>query len=461
MARTLILGLGRFGGGREAAAFLARRGEELRIHDQAAPETLADSIAALAAFPIEWRLGPAAADPETLLAGIDRVLVNPAIPDAHPVLAQARARGIATTQEVDLFLAAYPGRTVLVTGTNGKSTTTVLLHRMLVQSGCDALVGGNLGHSLLADETRWQREQIAVLEISSFQLERLAPGLTVTGSVLTRITRDHLDRHGDLATYQRAKSVAAVRAREFVVHGQDDPVAAGFASPARTRWTFGVDASAPARLGRRDGWLLLPDGRPLLHRAALRLLGDYDLENVQAAAAAALALGATPHPVAVAAVTCDPLPFRLQLRTTLDGVRVYDNAVSTDVLSTEAAMRSLGEPVHWVGGGKSKDGDFRRVAALLAPHLASAHLFGAAAAALQPELAQTAPVPVTVHTDLAAALGAAMAAARPGSAVLFSPGFASYDQFLNFRARGLAFHAALDALARVRPGLQSRPAVHP
>ena len=178
-----------------------------------------------------------------------------------------------------------------------------------------------------------------------------------------------------------------------------------------------------------------------MHRDALRLLGDFQLENVAAAALAAAWLGAPAHAAGLAFASAAPLPYRLQLLHTVGGVHVFDNSVSTEVESTRQALRALGErgrQVHWLGGGKSKDGDYAAVARAVAEHAASAHAFGAAAAPLRAAVDGT--FPITTHERLDDALAAAMARARPGDAVLFSPAFASFDQYPNFRARAREFH---------------------
>ena len=443
--RALVHGLGRFGGGREAVRFLRRRGCEVRVADGSDAAALREVAAALGDDGIDWRLG---CEDEALLDDIDLVVTSPAIPDHSPLRRAALRRGVPTTQECELFLSAYPGRVVGVTGTNGKSSTATLLHRGLVRAGVDALLGGNIGHSLLADEANWSSEQVAVLELSSFQLERLAPQRRLHGAVLTRIGSDHIDRHGTLERYRAAKGRLAAAAGEFLVHAADDPVAASFSSEAAARGSFGIEPPAPGSAGLLDGYVAVrPDAAParrLLHREALRLIGDFQLENVMAAGLAAAWLGAAVADVGLALATAAPLPFRLQLLCTVDGVQVYDNAVSTQLASTEQALRALrsrGRRVHWVGGGKSKDGDYAAVARAVASLAASAHCFGAAAAPFHEAARQQ--LPTTSHERLRDALGAAFARARHGDAVLFSPAFASFDQYPNFRARALEFHALL------------------
>lgn len=439
-ATVLVHGLGRFGGGREAVRYLRRRGCRVVVADRSDGEDLRAVRAALGEHGIDWRLGQE--DP-SLLDGVDLVVTGPAIPDHSPLRQAALARGLPCTQECELFLAAYPGRVVGVTGTNGKSSTATLLHRALRRASIDALLGGNIGHSLLADEAEWRTEQIAVLELSSFQLERFAPTRRLHGAVYTRVGKDHLDRHGTLANYHAAKGRLAEAAVDFVVHAADDPVANGYPTGAARRGLFADAPPGPGSVGVRDGFVQVrPDTGPaetVLHRSALRLLGDFQLENVLATTLAARWLGASAHAIGFALVTAPPLPFRLQLLTTLEGVRVFDNGVSTELESTRHALRTLAgsEPrVHWIGGGKSKDGDHASVAHAVAEHAASAHVFGAAAA----PFAEHSSVPTTTHERLADALSAALATAAPGDAVLFSPAFASFDQYPNFRARALEFH---------------------
>ncbi|MGE0145514.1 MAG: UDP-N-acetylmuramoyl-L-alanine--D-glutamate ligase [Planctomycetota bacterium] len=441
---AVVVGLGRFGGGVAAARFLAGLGYRLRVVDKATADSLRESVEALAGLPVDWRLG--GEDPATL-DGTDLCVLNPAIPNAHPLAVAARTRGMPITQEAALFLEHYPGRVVVVTGTNGKSSTTMLLGQALRAGGLDVIVGGNLGNSLLDDAERWHRDQCAVLEISSFQLERLAgTSLRVEGAVFAPVTRDHLDRHGSLAAYHDAKSVAATMADEFCVVDATDPVACEFATTARHRLRHSI---AGPRDGAHawlddDGWLTLgigDDPGRLCHSDAMLLDGKFQRGNALAAALAAHCLGAPRARIGLGLALARPLPFRLQRLGKLRGVIVYDNAVSTAVESTLSALETLVGRVHWVGGGKSKDGDdgYRATAAALAGRIESAALFGAAAPLVTAEL-RARGVIASAHDTLEDALNAALERAREGDILLFSPAFASFDQFANFRARAQRFH---------------------
>ncbi|MFT4516017.1 MAG: UDP-N-acetylmuramoylalanine--D-glutamate ligase [Planctomycetota bacterium] len=447
---VLVHGLGRFGGGREATRHLLRQGCNVVVCDGSRSDEL---LAVQASFgpakkasktsgSIDWQLGR---EDLALLDDIDLVVTSPAVPDHNPLRQEALARGIPCTQECELFLAAYPGRVVAITGTNGKSTTATLLHRALRAADFDSLLGGNIGHSLLADVADWQKEQVAVLEVSSFQLERFAAHRRVYGAVFTRMGSDHIDRHGTLANYHAAKARLAEVASGFVLHAADDPVANAFTTDAKQRGYFSTEPPGPGSAGIEQGYARVRKHRDpaitILHQDALRLLGDFQVENVLAASLAAIWLGADAHRIGLSLATAAPLPFRLQLLTTVSGVQIYDNGVSTQLESTRQALMTLAQDrrVHWLGGGKSKDGDHRGAAEMVALHAASAHVFGAAAK----PMAALSSIPTTSHESLREALPAALAAARPGDAVLFSPAFASFDQYPNFRARALEFHSLL------------------
>lgn len=440
--RALVHGLGRFGGGREATRHLLRRGCSVRVADGSRSDELLAVQHGFGNAEIDWQLG---SEDLSLLDGIDLVVTSPAVPDHNPLRKEALARGIPHTQECELFLAAYPGRVVGITGTNGKSSTTTLLHRALQTAGMDCLLGGNIGHSLLADEAEWRGSQIALLEVSSFQLERFDEDRRLAGAVFTRIGSDHLDRHHTLENYQAAKGRLAAAATEFVIHASDDPIAAGFASGAAARGWFTRQAPEPNSAGIHNGYLQLrakdQAAETILHQDALRLIGDFQVENVLAASLAANWLGASTHQIGVAMATAAPLPFRMQLLETIHGVQIYDNSVSTEVESTRQALstRMTSQRVHWVGGGKSKDGDHGKVARMVSERAATAHVFGAAA---EP-FSEHSRVPTTSHKTLREALNAAFESAEPGDAVLFSPAFASFDQYPNFRARALEFHSLL------------------
>ncbi|HEY2838875.1 MAG TPA: Mur ligase family protein, partial [Pirellulales bacterium] len=202
--RVTLLGLGRHGGGVAAARWLARQGAEVTVTDQASAESLQSSINELAGEPIAaWRLGGHA---ESDFDQAEIVVVNPAARPGHPFVERAAAHGALITTELDLFLERFPGRAIGVTGSNGKSTTAAMIAEILIADGRDAYLGGNIGRSLLADLSTMNELSWAVIEISSFQLAWLSPECpTPEVSVLTNFAPNHLDWHGDVESYARAK----------------------------------------------------------------------------------------------------------------------------------------------------------------------------------------------------------------------------------------------------------------
>lgn len=462
--RALVVGLGRFGGGVASIRHLGRHDYQIRVTDRASEEDLKNSVAALSSdaklsAKIEWRLGEDGHD-LSLLHDIELLVCNPGVPDEHPLLERARQQGIAVTQEANLFLESYPGKVVVVTGTNGKSTTATLLANALRRCEINTLLGGNIGHSLLEDHAIWSANQVAVLELSSFQLERVDPARhQVAGTVLTRVTSDHLDRHGDLQTYQAAKAQAAAMARDFLVRNANDHVAAGFDHQARETLLHGPhNSDQPNTLAAstRDGsvWShLSTDSGPVIRIRAMELPGEFQTENIMAAFLAATRLsqdlaGKPPcrHTIAMALANTQPLANRLQLSAGIGGRRIFGNAVSTQIDSTLSAIDSLPGRVHWVGGGKSKDNQYQQAGSQLSRRVASAHLFGAVAAPLAQVMSEQ--VMTSVHEHLEQALDAAWDASKDGDSILFSPAFASFDQFPNFATRALRFDSWVRCLQK-------------
>jgi UDP-N-acetylmuramoylalanine--D-glutamate ligase len=417
--RVLVVGLGRFGGGVAAARWFAERGHEVCVTDRQGASELAASVAAIAPLGVRFRLGGHdPADYDTA----DIIVVNPAVPFDDPLIAAARARGKRIVTEIGLTLLRLPGPVVAVTGTNGKSTTAALVAAMLEAAGVPAALGGNIGRPLLNETTAMAPGTVAVLEISSFQLvwlehDRLAPAV----AVVTNVTGDHLDRHPTWDHYVAAKRrlVEAVPREGTVILCEDDAVCrADYARCARGRvvW-FG---------GRRQ---------PPVPLEGLRLAGRHNAANAAAAAHAALAVGATPEGCGSAVRSFRPLPHRLERLRERAGVAYVDDSVSTTPEATAAAVEAFARPVILLAGGQDKGLDW-------APLLQAARRAKAVVAYGETGPALHEALPAShLSPDLDRAVRRAVEIARAGDVVLLSPGFASYDQFPGFDARGARFRA--------------------
>jgi len=392
------------------------------------------------------------------LATLDALVVSPGVPlyfpRPHAVIAAARLHHVPITSDIDLFAGGLAGQRVIgVTGTNGKSTTTALIHHLLVAAGHDAVMGGNIGKPAL-DLEPGGPERVFVLELSSYQLD-LALRLRPTVAVLLNITPDHLDRHGTFDAYVAAKRrlFALQNADGAAVVGIDDATSAGIAGEleAEGRPVIRISGEHPAGV-HADGTRLidatLGDPRVVADLAGIEsLLGRHNRQNAAAAYAAVRALGVPAAEAVKGFATFRSLPHRMATVARAGRVRFVDDSKATN---PEAAIPSLSSfaDIFWIAGGKPKPGGF----AALLPHLAAvrgAWLIGEAADAIMAALPPGLPAERSGRLEraLPAAFAAARASDAPEPVVLLAPACASFDQFANYEARGDAFAAQARALA--------------
>ncbi len=442
--RALVLGLGRHNGGIETTRFLVGAGaRSVVVADSGEAASLTEPTEAVRALGGEVVFGPL---DEALLDGCDLVIASPAIPFEHPILAAAARRGLGVTTETNVFLARVRATVVGVTGTKGKSTTTSLLTSMLRAAGHRVHQGGNIGRPLIADLASIATGDRVVLELSSFQLwwmRRLERAPEVT--VVTNLFPEHLDRHGTMAHYTRAKRAAldAQRASDVAVLPCDDPVvrAAGYLEAGRGRrilWGEGGDV-------RLEGDAIVgPFGRASLRD--LGLLGAHNRRNALAAAAAASAL--LEHPTAAierGLATTKPLPHRLEAIGTTDGVLYVDDSNSTHPEATIAALGAFDAPIVLIAGGKDKGADRGALLDAIRRRTKALVAIGSTGPGLAAGLAGHPATVVTGRMD--EAIAAVRRMAVPGDVVLLSPGYSSLDQYASYADRGAAFRRAVGAVA--------------
>ncbi len=449
--RALVLGLGRFDGGLGTVRFLRAEGADVLVSDTATREALAASADAAEALGARCVFGP---QTEALLEGIDVVLVNPAIPFDHPVLAAAEARGVPVTTEINIVLARCRAPIYGVTGTKGKSTTSTLLAAMLRAHGRTVHLGGNIGASLVGELGRIGSDDRVVLELSSFQLfwaHRVQRSPQV--AVVTNLLSDHLDRHGSQDHYAWSKrAILDYQAGDdLAVLPSDDPAvhAAGwFEAGHARRATYGPDGYV--QLEGED--LVGPLARVSL--TGMPLLGAHNRRNALAAATAVLMgeptvdVDAAFEAVAAGARATEALPHRLQPVGEVDGVLYIDDSNATQPASTRAALAALARPVVLILGGKDKGADIDALLADVRRRAKAVVLTGSSADDLAARL--EGDLPLARAADIEAAVAEAARLAAPGDAVLLSPAYASLDQYASFAERGDRFQAAVRTLL-VRP----------
>lgn len=452
--RVTVMGLGRFGGSLGAIRYLVQHGADVLVTDVRPAGALEPSLAQLADLgPIRLRLGEHRDEDFT---DCDLVVASAAIPGDNRYLQQSRDRGIPVTREMNLFWERNPGRVVAITGTNGKSTTTALTHALLSRAFPERVwLGGNIGKSLLPDVEKIRPGDWVVLELSSFQLEDLAPLRPRPAvAMVTNFTPNHLDRHPSIEAYRSAKQqlLGSQTADQIAVLNQDDPDVAAWPTAARTFWFGGED------LGR-EGMFIVSSGtfpRHAIFRLGLReqvyplgewlqLPGRHNILNALAASATALALGAQAAHIEQGIREFAGLPHRLELVAERKGVRYYNDSKSTTPAATILAIRSFRAPTWLIVGGYDKqiafDELFSEIAVRGLRGVTCIGQVGEQLASRMGEVVAQRRLSTTVRFcgSLAPAVEFIAGQAEAGDVVLLSPGCASYDQFENYEHRGEEF----------------------
>jgi UDP-N-acetylmuramoylalanine--D-glutamate ligase len=440
--RYVVIGAGKTG--IAVTTFLARQGAHVTIADRS-PERLQE-----AELPgdVERR-----DDADTaVLQNADVVVPSPGVARSHPLLRAAAERGIPIVSEIELASRSLAYPILAVTGTNGKSTTTVLLGEMLRQAGLEVFVGGNLGTPLIEACEGSRQWEAAVVEVSSFQLEWVVT-FRPHVAVMLNLTPDHLDRYDSVEEYGEAKAtlLRMQQATDFAVLNRDDPWI--WRQRSRTRATVVSFGEEPVEFGSFiDGDAVVcwgPRSTPLrLSLANAFLRGRHNRENIMAAVTAASVFGIPSAAMQRAIDRTKGLPHRLELVRERNGVRFYDDSKGTNVGAVAKSVASFAAGVTLLLGGYDKGGNFASLAPELRGRVRRLVLFGAAADTIDEQLsgALAGEIPIEKAATLADAVGFAAAGVEPGDSVVLSPGCASFDEFENYSARGRRFRELVEAL---------------
>ena len=497
--RVTVLGLGVLSGGVASARYFAARGADVTVTDLQPAEALRKSIDALARWPVRYVLGE---HREEDISGADLVVVGPAVRDDSPFLRLARDRGVPLTTETNLVFETCRRPVIGITGSNGKTTTTRLIGALYQAVDPAVLVGGNIGRALLNELDGEASDSPVVLELSSFQLHRLAwirrsPGM----AVVTNLSPNHLDWHGTFDAYERAKRhiVHYQSPEDAAVLNADDERLRAWAGlcPGRVAW-FSMEGPVETGCFVRDGQVVFrdasgeagsagergavgersaagadsptsrrdPEGEgerglagPAGEHAicpvdSLRLPGPHNRANLLAAVTAAC-LGGIPAPVIRSTVEAfSGVEHRLEEVAVIDGVGYYNDSACTTPASTVTALRAFDGPVVLIAGGYDKRTPFDLMAREAVRRARAVVLIGATADAIETAIGENgaavsagAESPVVARADtLDDAVRRSAGLARPGDVVVLSPGCASYDMFTNFEERGRRFKQAVAAL---------------
>ena len=437
--KVLVVGLGK--SGRAAALFLRRKGAQVTVSDTRSTEALGKDIPALLEEGIAVEAGG-----HGLLTfrRQDLIVVSPGVPIDTPELVQVKAFGLPIIGEVELAAQYLKGKTLAITGSNGKTTTTSLCGAILAAGKLPVEVGGNIGVPVIALVDQSRDDGWSVLEVSSFQLEttyEFRPDI----AVILNVTPDHLDRHGTFENYTAAKEriFANQTAADALVLNADDDVASRAAARARAR-IFWFSARRIVRQGAfvHEGAIVFRASEQaapefILKIEEIPLKGNHNVENVLAAVCAARIAGVAPDAIRTAVASFKAVEHRLEFVASIHGVDYYNDSKATNVDAAAKAIAAFPGGIHLILGGKDKNSDYRQLRALLEERVKTVYTIGAAAEKIETHIYGA--VPVISAGTLDQAVVKAAEAAQPGEIVLLAPACSSFDQFENYEHRGQVF----------------------
>jgi UDP-N-acetylmuramoylalanine--D-glutamate ligase len=443
--RVLVVGLARTG--IAAAKVLTRRGAAVTVSDARPPWELRADMSDLLKHKIGVELG--LHREETFLEQ-DLIIVSPGVLPDMPQLQAARARNIPVVSEVEAASWFLESPIIGITGSNGKTTTTSLLGEVLEASAFPTFVGGNIGVPLISAVGDVPKDAWVVTELSSFQLEATQTFRPYV-AVMLNITPNHLDRHPSLEAYAQAKArIFANQTREdFAILNADDPAVMNLVpSIAARKIFFSRRRELPDGLFVDDGHVVYRVGnleRVLMTTREIQLRGDFNVENVLAAAAAACVLGADFEAIRRGVSAFRGVEHRLEFVREIRGVQFYNDSKATSVDAAAKALSAFTSGVHLILGGKDKGAPYAPIRRLLEGRVRAVYLIGAAASRIEKQLAGSVAL---IHAgDLETAVAEAFSRAVAGDVVLLSPACASFDQFQDYEHRGRVFKEIVGRLA--------------
>lgn len=389
------------------------------------------------------------------LRGQELILRTPGFEYFTPELQAAKAAGAQVTSEMELFFELCPCFKIAVTGSDGKTTTTTLIAEMLKAAGRTVHLGGNLGRALLPVVDAIAPTDIAVVELSSFQLISMCESPDV--AVVTNVTPNHLDHHKDMQEYIDAKRNILLHQKpgSRAVLGYENAVTRAMADDVvgAYRWFTRFSTVDNGGFLRGDGMLCLAENgtvTPVVHKSEVGLRGEHNLENLLAAMAAVWGL----VPVAVMAQVArnfKGVEHRIEPVRTLDGVQWFNDSIATSPTRVIAGLRAFDQKLIIIAGGSDKGISFAPMVPDLLAHVKVLILTGATAQKIEdavradPGFADSG-LQVLRAGDMAEAVQLARAAAKPGDIVSLSPACASFDSYPNFEARGRHYKTLVNAL---------------
>lgn len=446
--RISMLGIGR--SNTPLAITFASKGAIVTAHDKRDRSKLGEAGDKLEASGVKLCLG------EKYLNNLDADIIfrTPGMKYYLPELVAARKRGAAITSEMEVFFDLCPCKIIAVTGSDGKTTTTTVISEMLKKQGYTVHLGGNIGIPLLPDIGNIKKEDIAVVELSSFQLisMRRSPDI----AVVTNVSPNHLDMHKDMAEYVNAKKNILLHQNGFgrAVLNLDNEIAASMAEDTRGACMMFSRKKEVTFGSYLDGdKLMFTDGKSkteIMSTEDIFIPGMHNVENFLAAICATAGL-VTPQNMKAVAIAFRGVEHRIEYIRELDGVRYYNDSIATTPTRTMAGLSAFDKKVILIAGGYDKKIPFDVMGPMVVEKVKTLILLGVTAPKIEASVKKAQGYsennPKIIHVDsLKQAVDAARKEAKSGDIVTLSPACASFDMFKDFETRGEVFKEMVNAL---------------
>ncbi len=432
------------------ARYLSGHGAKVVLNDSRPAEELDAARQSTAGMNIDLVSG---GHPLHLLNGADLVAISGGVPLTNPLVVEAAKRGVPLTNDTQIFLETVPCKTIGITGSAGKTTTTTLVGR-IAKAGLsgkfrEVWIGGNIGDPLINYVDDMRTDDLAILEISSFQLEQMTVSTNV--AAVLNITPNHLDRHGTMEAYTAAKTriIEYQAPTDTAILNRDDPVTWALAEKVKgSLLSFGftpLSKNGEGTFVQGTDFYVRTRGREekLPVADAIELRGEHNRLNVMAACTITYSAGFTPSDMRAGIEDFKGVAHRLEFVRDWHGSLWYNDSIATAPERTIAAINSFSSPLVLMLGGRDKDLPWSDLAQLIHKRVDHVVLFGEAAAkindSLGPHASGQRPFTRPVCKNLKEAIICASRATQPGYVVLFSPGGTSYDEFKDFEERGECF----------------------
>lgn len=429
------------------AKLLKRTGAEVFVSDVKPEELLSDQTYQLRGLGIDSETG---GHTPKVVRGKDFIVVSPGIPPDIPILKQAQDVGIPALSEIEVAFWLTDSKIIGITGSNGKTTTVTLVGEMLKEDKRECRVGGNIGVPFSSIVGEVSPAGLLVLELSSFQLERIEEFKPYVSSVLN-VTPDHLDRHPDLESYLEAKQriLENQTQDDFAVLNADDENSFRLARHGKcAKVFFSTRNELEQGAFLREGQLLSRwNGKEekIIDSTGIGIKGPHNLSNALAACAICVIMEVAPESMRKTLRDFNGVEHRLERVRAISGVSFVNDSKATNVESVWYALQSVSPPIILIAGGRDKGGDFSRLRDLVKENVKALILIGEAREKIKKALGDL--IPSHYSDSLEESVGLSLKLASAKDSVLLSPGCASFDMFGDYQHRGEVFKSSVRNLA--------------